>query len=502
MMTPTQDDIAKRYASRPGCRFIGHEPVGIAFFAMNVRAVVTESRPLSPIDEFLLRSLNHGIDNPQALEGFLGLDRRTVDGRLIELRREELIEVGGHEDDSGLRCVLTTKGLKAAEIVERSEIAETTIPVMFHGFLRRPMMQREAELLRPFEIRNRGWREISAIPTRNPRPEEIELDALDRVLGRQWKQRRNSPPPKLLAVRSVMKGVKTLYLPAVMLVYEVLGNPEQRQVAFAIDGVLNEEYEREFAARGGIKRLADLKTEAFKTTAQLAAEYLAPTRLQEMGSLEGVDELKEKVDVVESVVFETESRLDAEDRTDTRQTLRNELAEKREELSALQQELKKHKAVRLATYDCAACFQAALSDANERLVIVSAFLSSYVVDRDFIGKLDDALARGVTVWIAYGLRDRGGPEGDRSKRRDWEEAEKSLAQLRKKHRSTLKIAFLGDTHEKILLCDTTYVITGSFNWLSFRGDKGRKRRREDALLVTYPPIIEEYFAEITSRFEQ
>lgn len=500
-MTPTPDEIAKRYAYRPGCRFVRHEHVGIAMFSMNVRVVATERKPLSPMDEFLLRSVSAGVADTQGLIDFLGLDPRTVERRLIELRRDELIEIAVGEAPQGVRCALTVKGVRAAELVERSEIAELTIPVTMHGFLRRPLMIREAELLRPAQLRDKGWREIPAIPPRYPHPEEIDLELLDRVVARQWRQRPTSDPPKLIAVRSVLKGVKTLYLPAMMLVYEVVGSPGKKQVGFAVDGVLNEEYEREFAARGGLKRLAELGTEEYRGTQNLAAEYLAPEQIAKLGALDKVDELKEKCDAAQGAVAETETRIAAADQPDTRQELRKQLDEQRAVAEQLKAQLAKHQATRLATYDCADLLRDTLANVRERLVIVSAFISSSVVDAGFMELLDAALKRGVSVWIAYGLRDKpGGEQPDRRKHRDWVEAEKSLNDLRKRHRGRLQVHYLGDTHEKILLRDRDFVVTGSFNWLSFRGDRGRRHRREDALLVTHPPIIEQYFSEITGRF--
>ena len=57
------------------------------------------------------------------------------------------------------------------------------------------------------------------------------------------------------------------------------------------------------------------------------------------------------------------------------------------------------------------------------------------------------------------------------------------------------------THEKILIRDGDFVVSGSFNWLSYGGERGRGFRREDALRLTDPATVEEYFRDITARFE-
>ncbi len=134
------------------------------------------------------------------------------------------------------------------------------------------------------------------------------------------------------------------------------------------------------------------------------------------------------------------------------------------------------------------------------MVIVSAFLSVGVVNDDFLKKLEAALARGVKVWIAYGMGNQGGGDRDRERSPDWTQAKSGLERLRKKYQDIFQLKDMGNTHEKILLCDNDYVVSGSFNWLSFRGDKGRRIRYEDALQVSEPAIIDHYFTEITKRF--
>ena len=56
------DSVAKRYAHRPGCRFVGAEEVGIAVFLMDLRIIVVKSREIPAIDEFLLRSLALSVE--------------------------------------------------------------------------------------------------------------------------------------------------------------------------------------------------------------------------------------------------------------------------------------------------------------------------------------------------------------------------------------------------------------------------------------------------------
>jgi hypothetical protein len=50
-----------------------------------------------------------------------------------------------------------------------------------------------------------------------------------------------------------------------------------------------------------------------------------------------------------------------------------------------------------------------------------------------------------------------------------------------------------DSHAKVLLQDELFVVLGSFNWLSFRGDPDRAFRDEQSALVALPSMVERKF---------
>lgn len=498
----TSEIAARRYANRPGYRFVAAREVGIAVFVMDLRVIVVEPKDLPPVDEFLLRSLGLEIDTPDELANFLGLDVRTVENRLVELRRVELIELISGAQPESVRCRLTSRGHAVTNTLHRAELREVTLPrVVYHGFTRRTLLVPEEDLLRPRDLKDLGLAAIPPIPVRAPRPEEIRLEELAAVIRNQWHRKRKGKPPEIITVRSVLHGVRTMYYPAVMLQYELVGKRGHKVVSFAIDGVLDEDVERAFAACKGPDRIPELIAEEFATTAELAREFVPPHIAKRLGNLSDVDELVEKLEATDAKLVQQEAAPPQDpSRPDTKQVLRGEIEQLRQAKTELEAKLSQRKARRLRTSDCRALLINTLSQVKERLVIVSAFLSSKVVDRPFLDALAKALARGVKVWIAYGLEEHG----DRGERRDqswdWTEAEEGLQRVADQYPDTFKLANLGNTHEKILLRDTDFVVSGSFNWLSFRADPRKKHRHEDALQVTEAAAIDEYFSEITSRF--
>lgn len=58
----------------------------------------------------------------------------------------------------------------------------------------------------------------------------------------------------------------------------------------------------------------------------------------------------------------------------------------------------------------------------------------------------------------------------------------------------------GNTHEKVLVKDSEFIVLTSFNWLSFRGDPSRELRYERGIKVTDPSYVEKEYALLEARF--
>ena len=76
---------------------------------------------------------------------------------------------------------------------------------------------------------------VRPIPGRTPKPEEIDVDQLDRVFKRDPGTRAGTGAT-LWRLKVSLKKVATLYEPAVMLEFETTDSSRERQVAFAVEG--------------------------------------------------------------------------------------------------------------------------------------------------------------------------------------------------------------------------------------------------------------------------
>ena len=117
----------------------------------------------------------------------------------------------------------------------------------------------------------------------------------------------------------------------------------------------------------------------------------------------------------------------------------------------------------------------ALSGAKKELCIASGFLSSNVVNEHFVQELESALVRNVKVYlIVSDVRSHG---SDRMKS-GYKEALSTLTKLSEKHSHLHLIQ--KHTHQKGIVVDDKYAITGSFNFLS-----NQKVARKETSLKVY-----------------
>lgn len=113
--------------------------------------------------------------------------------------------------------------------------------------------------------------------------------------------------------------------------------------------------------------------------------------------------------------------------------------------------------------------------AEKEIDIISPWISECVVDEQFIELMESALRRNVKIKILYGI---GGNLDERNKKS--ETIASVLINKFQKYGDLFKIK-KGNIHYKLLLCDEKFLISGSYNFLSFKGDyEGNDNRIEGA----------------------
>ncbi len=125
----------------------------------------------------------------------------------------------------------------------------------------------------------------------------------------------------------------------------------------------------------------------------------------------------------------------------------------------------------------------AISEARKELIIVSPWLRTDAVDDELLGGLEKALERNrkLRIVVGYGIElDQGQQDW---KARNQRTALRRLNSIGNRHRGRLRTVEIGNTHEKIVICDGRYAIVTSFNFLSFNPRPGRGIRREMGVVI-------------------
>lgn len=168
------------------------------------------------------------------------------------------------------------------------------------------------------------------------------------------------------------------------------------------------------------------------------------------------------------------------------QHLKEELRIKREESERLQHQLQRHLVEFLRTEEHWPFLLRALREAKQEVLIISPWMNRRACNDELCRLVGDAIKRGVRIRIAYGMgKERDATEAARN-RNNVQAVKGALGRYIPKssaHFLEMKeMKETGGTHQKILVCDRTFAVNGSFNWLSYTGQKGEGYRDETGTL--------------------
>lgn len=110
-----------------------------------------------------------------------------------------------------------------------------------------------------------------------------------------------------------------------------------------------------------------------------------------------------------------------------------------------------------------------IKKAKFRVMIFSGWISGNVIDKEFMNILEDAMKRGVDVYIAFGYKSYTTSESmEENTRKALDNISRTFYNPNNlQYKDKLHI-YKFPNHTKILLVDDSYVVVGSANWLSNR----------------------------------
>ncbi|MDQ3933192.1 MAG: hypothetical protein M3340_01020 [Actinomycetota bacterium] len=488
-------DAARRYANaHTGHELVSYREVALPLFRVECEMLVLEQKDLPPIAEFVLRTVDKGLDHLEAVAGFLGLAEELVtDAAADLLRRGDLMLVGG-ADGPEHRLALTEKGRQTAEQAAAVQAVEMPVPVFVDG-LTREVVSVNARAIGAFPARragDRGLTEIAAYPRKRPGNEDIPFEMIRDAIAKEARGRRAQR--EVIGVVG-LRGTKRYARPGVALAYRSLEDGELL-ISLIVDGQPSEPHDAAFA-RAADRSARRLVPETWTSADEALADDLphevrraaapttetAPLLAEQAEAQRQRDSLREEADNAGPADVEA---------------LRRQLDEAEQRARQLQEALDNISVRHVEVYEHPGYLDRALQEAQKRVMIIAPWVRHEVVDAPFVQRLRGLLDRGVELWIGYGISAdetyRKGRRGEAD--RDAERALETLAGDFENFRLTR----LGDTHAKVLVCDSRFSILTSFNWLSFRGASDLHFRDERGFYVGLHPQVDTLFDSYAERF--
>ena len=437
------EDVIAHHADRTGYDLVSFAEVTLPVYKLQMTVSLLLHTPLSPTFEFVLRAIRLGIDDAAEIALCLGIPVPMVAEALRGLHQsEEVAILQGSEGPA--RFTLTRKGERTTTSLERIRPERQSLSMLFDGLTRRPIAQPVERLLSGRQAEDMGMIEIPALPASRIEIAVVEVSAAARLLA---KERVREGRRDLLSIKSIDRRMR-LHMPAVALVYRDAGGGEI-ELMFVNETAVLDEHNRAFAQADGPRKtrlLSEFGKADVLGPASFAGRLVAPvTKAAKPSSAAG----------------------------------KTVLGVRRRSPGS---------AVSLSVRDFAPILREALAGARSRLLILSPWITSEVVDADALLAIGKLLERGVELYIGYGM-------DDQKKRKA---IPPSLETLSRRH-PNFTLCELGNTHEKVLIKDDDYIVSGSFNWLSFRGDPHRTLRHEHGLRIHDPEFVEKEFAKFQAR---
>ena len=453
-------------------------PVCVPIYELRLLVTTLAEDHLSTSARFILRLINAGVTQPNEIGRTLGLPANNVAGAASELLEKELVVQG---IDNGLRMTDAGKQcLQDGGSTLRPRNLSLRVP---YDPLTKRVLDVDTEILLDRDvIRKNG---LFVIPV-DPRPPRLNSIRVEEVRDSTRGDTRFQGSREILQVADI-KAHKLRYMSDVVLVKMDARYPQTS--TFAMYRAL--QYLEEESAE--VQRLADLgrdmvPEESKKETSQPWTSSNSISS-EEHVLLSVIDELDREVDEKDWETAEaTEARnstQDAQERAELESYIqslkdeRNSLQEKLAEREAQHNSLTNDATRLIRTEEHRPLLLEAIRKSNSELTLVSAWIDPFAFDDEVRRAIADAIFRGTSVRIAWGMGVRGKRWSDSA--RNKAKGDKALLELKKliprNSRDKLTV-LLVETHEKFIICDNLFAAWGSFNWLSYRGQRDSGYRRE------------------------
>ena len=459
----TIEQLASHYAnSVKGYKLITYYKAAFPVYRIDSELIIQRKKELGLIQEFCLKYIKAGAKNVNNLTNFLGLDEKVIISNLLDLHHLDIVN---YRFDSKL-VSLTSKGI---EILEKNNF---NVPQSLDYTFLVDGLTCEYQINQRLDKIDRIKNNSHIIPFVSSKPtiDNINIKLVKNTINKQQQLNKSSYlDGEILSIKGIDK-VEKLYRKLNVLVF---GNDKGEYELQVYDiNKRKENYETKLMSmlKSNFKIIPTLEydSEIYDANGSLLNNDTIEKLVFKEDSLdENIHDLEQKVEEAENVDVSNEEEYLS--KTMQIQELTEELEKERRK--------QKSKPILINTYEHRPILIRALKEAKKQVVIVSPWIKETATDYELRAEIQKTIERNVKVVICYGI----------SKKID-EDVNYAVGLLRKLKENkiygkNLALILLGNTHEKLLICDDKFTVITSFNWLSFKGDKNRGFRQETGTYV-------------------
>lgn len=427
--------------ARPGLELVTIIDAALPVALITAEVLAQDSKDLPLMEEFVLRLVDHKVNSQRGISGVLGLSERMVDQTVADLFHSDSLKWAplARGADPGNRTLrLTDRGRVTVQKAAAVAPVRVNQPLVYDQMLWKVAPYDRHTTLRRGQAEDDG---LIMLPAARSGPvDDNDITAADiTALLRD----NGTTDREVLQVKTITQAPSRRVLPVKILVYA----DEERseiQLGVVVDGELSHAHELALIGHGGAKALGITVAPPPERPALEPDLERARVPLQE---------------VTQHRVEQAAFQLGAQGPTPAPSAAPQPQAD---EIRAI------------GVFEHPEILDEALAHARRRLLIISPWIKNAIITTTFLSRLEDRLARGVKIDIAYGYEDNDTKTDPVAVRK--------LNNLADRYQDKFTLARLKSTHAKVLVYDDVWVTT-SFNWLSFKGDPDRTYRMEEGSLI-------------------
>jgi hypothetical protein len=479
MMTSELDDIVKM----PGYDLLGSYQAGIPFYKVKLKVKARKKQSLETLTEYVLKMIGLGIVTEEEICAALGVDNIYIRNALEHLSTLQLIKSETIFSTPGIdiRFSLTGKGREALDNTLTANF-ETFISLQVDGITGdlSPTFSNDG-FIEGAELRKLGIWLLHTSGKVRPSLENLndEISRIGPIYKAQQDESDNTD--QLIEILEILRPW-LVYKIVKVLVFQNRQKGELKLRVFdGFESVPDYDVRLTDRERNGGRVIPDdlLVKEIDHVPSNIYKELKINT-----------NELQQQQDQIDKLVQEKKELEENDVKgfspvSDIVTSRTKRIQELEMDLKSLQE---KQATTRLITgAEHYRILKDALKKSNYSVIIISPWIKKDVVDEEMIKIMKDAIKRGIWIIIGYGM-----PLRYQEKKEDYidEWVLDQFRQIQKQPQGNkLFLIWLGNTHEKLLISDHSFSVVTSYNWLSYRGDKGF--RRETGTYSEDPKIVSE-----------